>query len=130
MLKKKTIGLGVLGLLVIGCEPLPPYPPHHRGSHGQPHRNPYGDQGRQQPPPRGDDRRDFRDDDGRYGPPGGQNQPAPRPLPRDQYPMAERTANPNQVISPFAPYNVIDVEGFKSGQLARDPSNQQIFRVP
>ncbi|NJM38745.1 MAG: hypothetical protein HC845_13235 [Akkermansiaceae bacterium] len=47
-----------------------------------------------------------------------------------EYPVAERTANPNQVRSPYEPYNVIDVEGFTSGQLARDPSNQKIFRVP
>jgi hypothetical protein len=46
------------------------------------------------------------------------------------YPLARRTANPNQVISPYEPYNVIDVEGFTSGQLARDPSNKKIFRVP
>ncbi|MEO5913963.1 MAG: hypothetical protein ABIS50_06995 [Luteolibacter sp.] len=49
------------------------------------------------------------------------------------YPMAKRTANPNEVISPYEPYNVIDISGpppFKSGQLARDPSNQKIFRVP
>ncbi|MFT3991325.1 MAG: hypothetical protein QM680_07930 [Luteolibacter sp.] len=46
------------------------------------------------------------------------------------YPTAERTSNPDQVISPYAPYNVIDVAGFRSGQLARDPSNQKIFRVP
>ena len=46
------------------------------------------------------------------------------------YPAAERTANSNQVISPYEPYNVIDVEGFKTGQLARDPSNQKIFRIP
>jgi len=46
------------------------------------------------------------------------------------YPNAQRTADPNQVISPYAPYNIIDVEGFRSGQLARDPSNQKIFRVP
>lgn len=55
--------------------------------------------------------------------------PDPRPVP-DRYPMAQRTENPNQVLSPFPPYNVIDVTGFTSGQLARDPSNQQIFRVP
>jgi hypothetical protein len=54
----------------------------------------------------------------------------PAPAPRPAYPEAKRTANPNQVISPYAPYNVIDVEGFKSGQLAKDPSNGKIFRVP
>ncbi|TAE78123.1 MAG: hypothetical protein EAZ65_03060 [Verrucomicrobia bacterium] len=46
------------------------------------------------------------------------------------YPFAKRTENPNRVVSPFAPYNVIDVEGFKSGALAKDPSNGKIFRVP
>lgn len=57
--------------------------------------------------------------------------PPPRETPRDDYPYAKRTSNPNQVISPFGPnYNVIDVAGFKSGQLARDPSNGKIFRVP
>jgi hypothetical protein len=56
--------------------------------------------------------------------------PAPAPAPRPSYPDAKRTANPNQVISPYAPYNVIDVEGFKSGALAKDPSNGKIFRVP
>lgn len=54
----------------------------------------------------------------------------PQPIPRQDPPVAKRTANPNEVISPFAPYNVIDVEGFKSGQLAKDPSNKKIFRVP
>jgi len=46
------------------------------------------------------------------------------------YPVARPTTTPNQVISPFEPHNVIDVEGFRSGQLARDPSNKKIFRVP
>lgn len=47
-----------------------------------------------------------------------------------EYPTAKRTDQPNQVISPYEPYNVIDVEGFSAGQLARDPSNKKIFRVP
>lgn len=46
------------------------------------------------------------------------------------YPTAQRTDNPEQVLSPYGPFNVIDITGFKSGQLARDPSNQKIFRVP
>lgn len=53
----------------------------------------------------------------------------PRPV-NERYPVAERTANPNQVISPYAPFNVIDVTGFNSGQLARDPTNNEIFRIP
>ncbi len=59
-----------------------------------------------------------------------QPQPQQAPTNREQYPMAQRTANPNQVLSPYSPYNVIDVEGFRTGQLAKDPSNGKIFRVP
>lgn len=70
-----------------------------------------------------------------YGmPPAREPDPTPQPSPTPPgvggYPTATRTANPNQVLSPYEPYNVIDVEGFKSGQLARDPSNQKIFRIP
>ena len=46
------------------------------------------------------------------------------------YPWARLTGNPNQVISPYEPYHTIDVSGFSTGQLARDPSNKKIFRVP
>lgn len=56
--------------------------------------------------------------------------PQPPPTATGGYPTAQRTANPDQVLSPYEPYNVIDVAGFKSGQLARDPSNQKIFRIP
>ena len=56
--------------------------------------------------------------------------PPPPPTRPGEYPTAQRTANPNQVISPYEPYNIIDVEGFRPGQLARDPSNNKIFRVP
>jgi len=55
---------------------------------------------------------------------------APTPPAAGSYPTATRTTNPNQVLSPYAPYNVIDIEGFQSGKLARDPSNQKIFRIP
>jgi len=73
--------------------------------------------------------------DNRYGNEGGYDQ-APAPAPARQpsgpgsYPYAEKTSNADQVISPYPPYNVIDVAGFRSGQLARDPSNQKIFRIP
>lgn len=61
--------------------------------------------------------------------------PAPNPPPQQPttpgaYPVAQKSTKPNEVISPYDPYNVIDVTGFKSGDLARDPSNQKIFRVP
>ena len=57
--------------------------------------------------------------------------PAPALSPATQgYPTAELTENPDQVRSPLEPFSLIDVTGFKSGQLARDPANQRIFRVP
>jgi len=57
--------------------------------------------------------------------------PPPRQTPREDYPYAKRTSNPNHVISPYGPeYIVVEVSGFKPGQLARDPSNGKIFRVP
>lgn len=61
-----------------------------------------------------------------------QAEPERPPLPTrpGEYPTAQSTANPNEVLSPYAPYNVINIEGFTSGQLARDPSNNQIFRIP
>lgn len=82
--------------------PRPPLPPEQVDPYGQPV-DPYGN------------------------PPGNTPPPPVRP---GEYPTATRTANPNEVISPYEPYNVIDIEGFRSGQLARDPSNNQIFRVP
>ena len=71
-------------------------------------------------------------------PPGGQASPPPYQSPasppsqpgRDAYPMAQRTSIPNQVISPYPPYNVMDVTDVRSGQLARDPKTGEIFRVP
>jgi hypothetical protein len=73
-------------------------------------------------------------------PPYGED-PAPTPQPDPEppvttpgtYPTATATDNPMQVISPYPPYNVIDLSDLPkptSGQLARDPSNQKIFRVP
>lgn len=82
----------------------------------------------------------FPSNDGRYGPldPGTQGGRIPYtpPLipdhPADNIPVARRTDNPNRIISPFPPYNVVDVTGFKSGDLAHDPTldSRPIFRVP
>ncbi len=60
-------------------------------------------------------------------------EPTPEPPPPTAtggYPTGRPTTNPNEVISPYEPFNVIDVTGFTSGQLVRDPSNKKIFRVP
>jgi len=105
-----TFAIGAAGLLV-SCEPLPVYP---RTS------SPYGQ------PQRGTNQMD------RYSNPRNQAPPVQDRAPTQQqvYPVAERTDNPNQVLSPYTPYNVIDVEGFRSGQLVKDPSNGRIFRIP
>lgn len=126
MLKMKLIGAAFLLLGAVACEPLPVYPQTDGPRRPYPDR-PY-DQGAQRPP--------YPGDQGNNPPPYGTPPPpvSPPPAqpvpPRDQYPVAERTDNPNRVLSPYAPYNVIDVEGFRSGQLAKDPSNGKIFRVP
>lgn len=62
---------------------------------------------------------------------GGMIAPPGPPAPQvPQYPVGRPTTNPNVVISPYAPYNAIDVAGYRSGDLVRDPSNREIFRVP
>jgi hypothetical protein len=130
MLKLKLIASAVVVLGAVACEPLPVYAPNNE-------QRPY-------PPPSRDSRyfgyqredrqnpsNNPRDDrNSGYYDAGPDRQPDERPATRDEYPSAEKTANPNQVLSPYAPYNVIDVEGFRSGQLAKDPSNGKIFRVP
>ena len=88
-------------------KPNPPYPPEPT--------NPYGDDSTSEQP-REDDQSNEN------------GQPAPtRP---GEYPTAKPTANANEVTSPYEPYEIINVEGFQSGQLARDPRNKKIFRVP
>ena len=64
---------------------------------------------------------------------GGDQAPPPKPSAQPdtgKYPVATATDNSNLVISPYKPHNVIDVRGFQSGQLAKDPSNGEIFRLP
>ena len=56
-------------------------------------------------------------------PPAANNPPA-------DYPVAQRTENADEVLSPYPPHHRINVAGFKPGQLARDPKNNKIFRVP
>lgn len=59
--------------------------------------------------------------------------PPANPAPADtrpDYPYAVKTSTPGIVISPHAPYNVMDVTGLRSGSLALDTSCNQKFRVP
>jgi hypothetical protein len=138
-----AVALGALSL--VSCFPPEP-PPYSRRSALGPSASYRGDHSRGEGY-RGDGYDggdgaygDSNDDGARYeesgvpertGPPSPPASPEPSAAPaKREYPVAERTNNPNQVLSPYAPYNVIDVAGFKSGQLAKDPSNGKIFRVP
>lgn len=119
MLKPLTSAAAAAAVLLASCVPPPPVPPPRFNPNP-----PY--------PPQQVDSYGEPSEDSAY-----QEMPSPTPSPQPQqssrpgdYPTAQRTANPDQVISPYEPYNVIDVAGFRSGQLARDPSNQKIFRVP
>jgi hypothetical protein len=60
---------------------------------------------------------------------GAGGRPTPPP-PRGGYPYAERTSTPGLVISPYAPYNVIDVSGLRSGSKAIDTSCNKVFIIP
>jgi len=46
------------------------------------------------------------------------------------YPTATRSDIAGVVVSPYKPYNQVRVTNFKPGQLAKDPTTNQIFVVP
>ena len=53
-----------------------------------------------------------------------------KPKKTSKYPLATPIAGTTkQVISPFKPHNVIDVTGYRTGQLARDPSTAPIDKT-
>lgn len=140
MADMKSLVLLPLALLASSCFYPVPYsqqrPPYRNGAPHYPYgRGPGGPEaGRyeqmgdrnQPPPPEYDSRRSERDEPEEEDYP----EPQPKPQGRKEYPVAERTEKPGMVISPYSPYNVIDVEGFQSGALAKDPSNGKIFQVP
>lgn len=111
-----------------GAGQLPPGTP---GGYGPQPGAPYSPYGQDYPAP---------NQPGTQTPPGGQISGAttpsdiapPPPITgtRD-YPVARRSPdNPNYVISPFDPKRQIDVTGYASGKLVKDPENRKIFRVP
>jgi len=53
--------------------------------------------------------------------------PAPQVAGESNVPVGRRTPDgkTNMVISPFRPYNVIDVKGYRSGDIVGDPSTAQ-----
>jgi hypothetical protein len=66
----------------------------------------------------------------------GTDQPA-APAADGKYPKGYKSDNPFHIISPYKPHNLIDIsknpktgQPFLSGDLVRDPSNGQIFRIP
>jgi hypothetical protein len=109
------IAAAAAALILASCTPPPPVPPPRFTPNPPYAPQPVDDYGQPQDP---------------YGPSQAPAPPPEQPTRPGEYPTARATANPNEVISPYEPYNTIDVEGFRSGQLARDPSNQKIFRVP
>ncbi len=53
-----------------------------------------------------------------------------KPKKTSKYPLATPIAGTTkQVISPYKPHNVIDVAGYRTGQLARDPSTAPIDKT-
>lgn len=64
------------------------------------------------------------------------SQTVPRPAPGPSK-KGFKTDNPDHVISPFPPHNLIDIsrnpktgEPFQKGDFARDPSTGGIFEIP
>lgn len=54
-----------------------------------------------------------------------------QPLPdKPDYPTATATKDPGLVLSPYPPYDPLDVKGMAPGSLAKDPATGQVFRVP
>jgi hypothetical protein len=49
---------------------------------------------------------------------------------RDRYPLGRLTNHPGFVISPYYPYNRIDVRGIPRGAQVEDPSTRRIFINP
>jgi hypothetical protein len=44
--------------------------------------------------------------------------------------VGKKTSKPGRVMSPYAPYNELDITGLPSGSLALDPTTQKVFQVP
>ncbi|HSI12885.1 MAG TPA: glycine zipper domain-containing protein [Chthoniobacter sp.] len=49
---------------------------------------------------------------------------------RDRYPVGRLTNHPGFVVSPYPPYNRIDVRGIPRGAQVEDPSTHRIFINP
>ncbi len=67
---------------------------------------------------------------GTYNTGGDGNFQVPTPSAAPQYPVASHSGIPGVVNSPYKPFNKVRITGFKPGQLAKDPTTDQIFVVP
>jgi hypothetical protein len=115
------------------------YPYGPRGPEGPPTSGDYGETGRYEqlsgpnpssPTPPAESRPSAPRIDDDFDPAPGNPAPEPKPQGKKEYPTAEPSGNPDEVISPYEPHNKVRVDGYKSGQLVRDPYTQKIFRVP
>ncbi|MBX7211933.1 MAG: hypothetical protein K1X78_26745 [Verrucomicrobiaceae bacterium] len=50
--------------------------------------------------------------------------------PSGSFLVGKKTAKTGRVISPYAPFNELDITGLPSGSLALDPTTQKVFQVP
>lgn len=123
-----VLSAAFMPVILVSCvDPVPPPPPKFRPNPPYPPEqvDPYAD-----PSPDAQNR-DSQNPDAQYPPtsPYGPSETAPATRP-GTYPVAKPTTNPNEVVSPYPPNNIINVEGYRSGELVRDPHNKKIFRVP
>ncbi len=55
----------------------------------------------------------------------------PAPATDGSFPTGTRSkTNPGSVVSPYSPFNELDVSGLPSGSLAIDPTTKKVFKVP
>lgn len=44
--------------------------------------------------------------------------------------VGKKTSKAGRVVSPYTPFNELDITGLPSGSLALDPTTQKVFEVP
>ena len=114
-----AVSVAAIAALLVSCiDPLPPVPP--------PHFNPNPPYSPQPVDPNAVNPSNGQPTDVPPSP----EDPAASPNRPGEYPTAKPTTKANEVVSPYEPYKIINVEGYKSGELVRDPHNKKIFRVP
>jgi hypothetical protein len=60
-----------------------------------------------------------------------QKTPAPStPSSDGQFLVGKKTTSPGRVVSPYPPYQELDVTGLSSGSLALDPTTDKVFQIP